>query len=300
MDHASADAAANEIVDIMWWHNYRRLLFFLSCSLLASASVLMASVSDAAVHAPTTPMHMQYRLMGTSSTSSLVTTNTAEDAALAMNSVEFISHLASYKESDDVQSYRQVGKPKVEVGGGGSTIIMESSNKERTRSLTSWIGLGGMTNNRSNDPTESNYLSTSHPARTRTTNHETVTEYNANKIWFLPSVNKGVRFRETIRVLSISTDGRSSTVECSTQYFLGSRWVDCSRVLCKLENNIQSSGGRHHNKVPRHQNVKMSLESEVLIWLPLPKAAIRAVRKKIVSVFEEAALDFFYGLYTSN
>jgi hypothetical protein len=257
----------------------------------------MVSVSDAAVQAPTSPV--QYRPMGTAS--SLVSTNTAEDAALAMNSVEFISHLASYKESDDVQSYRQLAKPKEAVGGGGSTVTMESSNKGRTRSFTSWIGLGGMMTNRPNDSTESNYLSTSHSARTRTTpTYEVVTEYNANQIWFLPSVNKGVRFRETIRVISISADGRSSTVECSTQYYLASRWVDCSRVVCKLENNIQSSGGRHQNKVLRHQQVKMSLESEVLVWLPLPKAAVRAVRKKIVSVFEEAALDFFYGLYASN
>lgn len=42
--------------------------------------------------------------------------------------------------------------------------------------------------------------------------------------------------------------------------------------------------------------VKMALDSELLVWLPLPKAASNAVGKKISSVFEAVALDFFEEL----
>ncbi len=244
------------------------------------------AMSDAAVPASSNPL--QY------SQGSSMVTNTAKDAAIAMNSIGFITHLARYKESDDIKSYKQSMTP---IG------IEKSSNNETTRGFYSWIGLGGIMNRSGNTRStehlpglntgDSNYLSTSHYSHTAT--HETVTEYNAKKIWFLPSLKDGVRFREIIRVISISTDGQSSTVECTTQYHNGSRWVDCSRVICKFSSDVRDSSPElQKNKI------KMRLENEVLIWLPLPEAAIKAVGKKILSVFEQAALDFFQGLYASK
>ena len=42
--------------------------------------------------------------------------------------------------------------------------------------------------------------------------------------------------------------------------------------------------------------VKMTLDCELLVWLPLPKAASKAVGKKISSVFESVAIDYFEAL----
>ena len=251
------------------------------------------TMSDAAVPAPSNPL--QYSQLGSS-----MVTSTAKDAAIAMNSIGFITHLARYKESDDIKSYKQSMTP---IG------IEKSSNNETTRGFYSWIGLGGIMNRSDNTRStehlpglntgESNYLPTSHYSHTTT--HETVTEYNAKKIWFLPSLKDGVRFREIIRVISISTDGQSSSVECTTQYHNGSRWVDCSRVICKFSSDVRDSSSPELQKNDdRPKMIKMYLENEVLIWLPLPKAAIKAVGKKILSVFEQAALDFFHGLYASK
>ncbi len=251
-------------------------------------------MSDAA--SPTSSNPLQCGQVGSS-----MVTNTAKDAAMAMNSIGFITHLASYKESDDIKSYKQSMQP---------SDFKKSNNNETTstRGFYSWIGLGGIMNRSNNTRStshllgfnngESNHQSTSHYSQT--TAHETVTEYNARKIWFLPSLKEGVRFREIIRVLSISTDGRSSTVECTTQYHNGSRWVDCARVLCKFSSDVKDSTPELRKNDHGPKRIKMCLENEVLIWLPLPKAAIKAVGKKILSVFEQAALDFFHDLYASK
>ena len=41
--------------------------------------------------------------------------------------------------------------------------------------------------------------------------------------------------------------------------------------------------------------VKMTLNTELLVWLPLPSMASRAVQKKIGSVFEEIVAEFLFG-----
>jgi len=41
------------------------------------------------------------------------------------------------------------------------------------------------------------------------------------------------------------------------------------------------------------QKVKMTLDCELLVWLPLPSVASKAVQKKISSVFEEIVAEFF-------
>jgi hypothetical protein len=42
----------------------------------------------------------------------------------------------------------------------------------------------------------------------------------------------------------------------------------------------------------------MSLDCKLLIWLPLPPAARRAVARKIIAVFESVAVAFFDELAT--
>jgi hypothetical protein len=46
------------------------------------------------------------------------------------------------------------------------------------------------------------------------------------------------------------------------------------------------------------KRVKMTLDCKLLIWLPLPPAARRAVARKIIDVFESVAVAFFDELAT--
>ncbi|KAL7492299.1 hypothetical protein ACHAWT_004358 [Skeletonema menzelii] len=138
-----------------------------------------------------------------------------------------------------------------------------------------------------------------------TTSHKTVAEY-MGKLWFLPKDKGTIQFRETIRIVSLGLDGGTSTVECLTEYFNGKgEWVDCSRVLCHF-----SSLDMTYDEVKRGEafdvgstadddvsllqsKVKMTLDCELLVWLPLPSVASKAVQKKISSVFEEIVTEFF-------
>jgi hypothetical protein len=221
--------------------------------------------------------------------------DSAMDAAVAMNSIEFISHLTSYKDTTDIKTYTQTLTPS-----SCENTHATSNNSDSSRGGSNWI-FGSMkssgcdVSNKSAEPKSMDY---EHRFSNPRATHATVIEYVA-QLWFLPVKREGVRFRETIRVLSVSADGQSSTVECTAQYHNGSRWIDCSRVICKftsvpfvsVENNVR----RHRNKDQR-ASVKMSLDGEVLVWLPLPKAASKAVGKKIISTFKTAALDFFHEL----
>ncbi len=47
------------------------------------------------------------------------------------------------------------------------------------------------------------------------------------------------------------------------------------------------------------RKVKMTLDCKLLIWLPLPPAARRAVARKIIAVFESVAVAFFDELATA-
>ena len=216
--------------------------------------------------------------------------NSVMDAAVAMNSIEFISHLISYKPGAiDIKTYTQTLTPSP----------CEYSRATSNGSVSSWIfGLGMKSSGCAVAQPESNleYHQFSIPH----TSHETVIEYFA-QLWFLPTKSEGgVRFRETIRVLSISDDGQSSTVECTAQYHNGSRWIDCSRVICKLTSvpfvSVENNSWRRNRD--QRVSVQMSLDGEILVWLPLPKAASKAVGKKIISTFKTAALDFFHELDT--
>lgn len=239
--------------------------------------------------------------------------NTATDAAIAMNSIEFMDLLSNCKNTADIKTYTQSPmKPPIVSHTSESTKEHDHSapsNNGSSWGFSSW-GFGGGANTSGDvigDESSSIHLSdhdclsesakeSNQPSRFLCTSHETVSEY-IGRLWFL-SDEKGVRFRETIRVLSISADGQSSTVECTSQYHNGSRWVDCSKVICKFSSVplVSIGNGDQSGNEDQGARVKMSLDSEILVWLPLPKAASRAVGKKITSAFETAALVFFEEL----
>ena len=82
--------------------------------------------------------------------------------------------------------------------------------------------------------------------------------------------------------------------------------MDCSRILCHFtslndsndeEDAITTAGATTRDGTSVKQSkVKMTLDTELLVWLPLPSIASRAVQKKIGSVFEEIVAEFlFFG-----
>lgn len=202
-------------------------------------------------------------------------THSAMDAAVAINSIEFISHLTSYKMKDitDIKSWTQ----SVTASSCQHTTYSTSNRNYSELGISAWTS--GIKS----------------PGCGNRGFHETVIEYLA-QLWFLPYKKDGFRFRETIRVISISIDGQTATVECTAQYHNGSCWVDCSRVVCTL---ISKSLDDVANNVWGYKrqcgsSVKMSFDGEVLIWIPKPVR--KAVERTIISAFETAVLDFFHWL----
>ena len=203
------------------------------------------------------------------------------DAATAINSERFINLLVGEKGSKDVKTYTQ----KTSSSNSSHHRHMMSN----TWGISKWMMFGGDRSSTVDGDSSNDNDSLAKTATSLIDNHmysvETITEYKAS-LWFLSNKSKGMRFRETIRILSISSDGQSSTVECISQYHNGSKWVDCSKVICNFSSEDST-------------RVRMILDGEVLVWLPLPKSAARAVGKKIINVFEQAALTFFDELATS-
>jgi len=218
---------------------------------------------------------------------------TATDAAVAMNSIEFVEILSKMKNTADVETYT---KPSIKA----STGVDNNTAKQWSFSSRMFGRSDGETvqNNPNNldclvSSTNAEESGSKQP-KSSCTSHETVSEY-MGILWFLPGT-KGIKFRETIRIVSISPNGQSSTIECTTQYHNGSRWVDCSNIICVFSSVPFDSIGNDAVENVDEVRVKMTLECEVLVWLPLPKAASKQVGKKISSVFETAALDFFEEL----
>lgn len=210
---------------------------------------------------------------------SMKVVSTASDAAVAINSEEFMNILVGKKTCANVNTYTQAIEHDYD---DHCTHHSQTKNKGGSWMFSRWIfGGGGDTSSPGDDDTNRNNC-LSNNSRVPST-HETITEY-IGKLWFL-SDKKGMRFRETIRVIATSSDGQSSTVECISQYHNGSKWIDCSKVICTF--HVDSSGKENKDKV------KMVLKSEILIWLPLPS---KAIGKKIINVFEEAALAYFDDL----
>lgn len=232
--------------------------------------------------------------IGTSKSKNVKPVNSATDAAIALNSIHFMELLIGVKNSADVQTYTQSGNtPKAnhEKSLKGVTTANASWTKLIPSILKQRLSIQDDSANITNDNT---YIPCSQPtSEWRIPNpcpkHETVAEYTG-QLWFL---NKsGIRFRETIKIVSISPDGKSSALECNTEYHNGSKWVGCSKIICEFTShtNDNSSGSLQKNK--NEIGLKMSLDCELLVWLPLPNAATKGVRNKISSVFENVALQF--------
>lgn len=226
----------------------------------------------------------------------------ATEAAVALNSIHFMERLIGVKNSAEVKTYTQSANVL-------ATDYVHSRNGDATatpgRTMFSWTKnimpnilkqrfLSSMqdddvkiTNNNSVhcSRSKSKWRISSNPCPT----HETVAEY-IGQLWFL---NKsGIRFRETMKVVAISPDGKSSTVECNTEYHNGSKWISCSKIICEFtsHSNDRDAEVRQNSD---DLGVKMKLDCELLVWLPLPNAAKNGVKNKISSVFESVALDFF-------
>jgi hypothetical protein len=259
-----------------------------------------------------------------------VVVSTAADVAIAMNSLAFMNTLCGRKNTADVKTFTQaITSSMGHTNNSMQKKTYDSSIEKRNNAsegdddstLPSWTFLSVLFRNEDqvcrpeispeNDHHDSNSNNIHTTTKTTTTtippttSHETVAEY-IGKLWFLPK-NKGtIKFRETIRILSLGLDGGTSTVECHTQYYNGQDWIDCSKVICHFSSVSSNHEEGIHTNVNDHdaasssssmlQKVKMTLDCKLLVWLPLPSVASKAVQKKISSVFEEIVAEFFHEL----
>uniref|UniRef100_A0A7S2XRR8 Uncharacterized protein n=1 Tax=Attheya septentrionalis TaxID=420275 RepID=A0A7S2XRR8_9STRA len=204
-------------------------------------------------------------------------TNGAEVAAMALNSVTFLAELCSVKNTADITYY----KVPISDRRRQSNSMGKDPSKQTLGSFLSRIVGGGEPGDR--------VVGTERVEKRRRKveiKHETACEYTGT-LWFLGS--RGVKFRETVRVVDVSKDGTSALVECDTAYRRGESWIDCSRVTCQLMSSSSS-----------YIDVKMQVDSQVLVKIPLPGPAGRALRKKIGSVFELAAMSFLQKLNSNT
>jgi len=254
--------------------------------------------------------------------------STAKDAALALNSVQFMEMLVGTKNSADVNTYMQKHSTPKDNTSPSTKSQMEASDPAPTSTWNLVSSILGRRNRihvdaesipsafhvhgggNLHDFVDSPLTSTSSkPIEKSCPEHVTVSEY-VGRLWFLSDNQGGIKFRETVRVISVADDGNSSAVECNTQYHNGSKWVDCSKIICRFSSIPSISGGGDETSLsgkelsPRGgegegMKVSMNLDCELLVWLPLPKAATKAVTKKISSVFENVAINFFEELATN-
>ena len=242
---------------------------------------------------------------------------TATDAALAMNSVKFMEMLTGTKNSADINTYTQLYIQQ-SSDDDASASINEDIPVPKEISSPSWNFMSRIFGRENHVRVEAGNIpsplhahgdghyshnheclatplvNANQKSKSTCPTHETVSEY-VGRLWFLPDSKGGIKFRETVRVISLSADGKSSTVECNTQYHNGNGWVDCSKIICRflsvpLINRVGGDEGtsseRELNRHGDDAQVKMTLDCELLVWLPLPKTATKAVQKKIGSVFE--------------
>lgn len=265
---------------MMCWPVQFRHVLIIACACPLTTFALGASTTDVFVETsmPTAKLH------------------TAADAAIAMNSIEFIRRLSSTKNTDDIKTYTQ---PLMHL-----PTVDRSSSADQWRFASRVFGRG---DERPVDNTISDrYFSFnsapvgSVPRCSRThsppngpASRETIAEY-IGYVWFLPR-SKGIRFRETVRILSISADGWTSSLECRTQYYSGSQWVDCSNIICVFSRISTGDDGVESVSSDAEVKLKMALECELLVGY-LPRALSRQIRKTIRNVFKDAALAFFRNL----
>ena len=243
--------------------------------------------------------------------------STAADAAIAINSIAFMNILCGRKNTADVRTFMQpipasIGKDNnshlqqiQEVRQQAVSVENEAADMSSRTVINAFF----REEEQENCPAGTISISPEHNAirsinaitntknrSPATATHETVAEY-IGKLWFLPKEKGTIKFRETIRIISVGLDGETSTVECHTQYYNGNKWVDCSKVLCHFSSLLKGHGedsvGPSNDAFSLQQKVRMTLDCQLLVWLPLPSIASKAVRKKISSVFEEIVIDFF-------
>ena len=258
---------------------------------------------------------------------------TAADAALALNSIDFMNLLSRRKNTADVRTFTQPitidndDDVRASVHRKNSSSNDESCREKQQLSrlhddehdtqLPLWPLLNVFFRNNKQQQQHSCIQKQHHSSqttKTKKTAYKTVTEYKGI-LWFLPQkhCSTSIQFRETIRIISLVGTKRS-TIECLTEYYNGKRgeWVDCSRILCHFTSlndgdddeeddattttaTTATTTTRDDTSMTRQSKVKMTLDTELLVWLPLPSMASRAVQKKIGSVFEEIVVEFLFG-----
>ena len=217
---------------------------------------------------------------------------TATDAAMALNSIQFMEMLVGTKNSADIKTYIQ------SVGLVSHRNYDMEPDTDTEKSILSWTDSFASVNffslfrpKVSSSDNKSVVKHSQSKSKWNISNscveHETVAEYNG-RLWFL---NKsGIKFRETIQVVGTSSDGKSSTVECITEYYNRNEWISCSKVICEFTSHSHND----ENSTQKDEvGLKMTLDCQLLVWLPLPHIAKNEVRNKITSVFERVAIDFF-------
>jgi len=200
--------------------------------------------------------------------------STTEYAAAAMNSVAFLEKMIAEKNTADVKFYHAPPRNENEHLKDDDSLLVPITSDE--------------------DDDKRN----EHPR-----SFETIVEYTG-KLWFIPG--GGVRFRETIWIEpeQQQDNGKSSLiVHCDAQYHDGKTWVECSRVSCKFaEENDCIAADKTKNSCSDNEEgeerygVDMTLDSDLLVKLPLPGPAARAFQKLIVRTFEKAAISYYNDL----
>lgn len=129
---------------------------------------------------------------------------TTENAALAMNSIEFLKELVRLKDTRDEKYYQE--------GHHGDEVITAACAADPNPEPSSLNSIGN-----------NNHAQAS------------VVEYTG-KLWLL---NKSkVRFQERVEIDEISPCGKYSTIHCITRYKTGHQnadWADCAKVSCRVE-----------------------------------------------------------------
>ena len=207
-------------------------------------------------------------------------------AAKSMNSVAFLSKLVSLKDTSNVEYFKShKQEPAVANVARGGGVAGQNQRKRGyfLRRVASAARSGTVRLSAGRDDIHEETKVDSDQSHRITDggvgsklSETTTTEYTGN-LWFMR--NKGIRFRETVSVSDVSSDGKYATVECITTYHTGGKWHDCSKVTCKL--------------LAVDRGINMVTESELLGKVPLPGLAGTAVRSKITAAFESAAEAFF-------
>lgn len=207
-------------------------------------------------------------------------------AAKSMNSVAFLSKLVSFKDTSNVDYFKsQKQEPAVAniARGGGVASQKQKKRGYFLRRVATAARSGTVRLSAGRDDIHEETIVDSEQSHGITDggvasklSETTTTEYTGN-LWFMR--NKGIRFRETVGVSDVSSDGKYATVEVHTKYRTGGKWHDCSRVTCKL------------SAVDR--GINMVTDSELLVKVPFPGLAGKKVRSKITGAFETAAKAFF-------